>query len=125
MKRQVHVKRYAGIAMAAMLPLSGCGTVPQSVQIVSAEPHVITVTASKEVRVEPDMAEIVYGVTTEAADAETCRQQNGEAIAAVAEALKALGVEESSIQTTRLDLSPQYDWSQNYPKLVGYEMSAT
>ena len=113
MKRRVHVKRCAGIVTAAMLPLSGCGTVPQSVQLVGAESHVITVTASEEVRVEPDMAEIVYGVTTEAADAETRRQQNGEAIAAVVEALKALGVEESSIQTTRLNLSPQYDWIQN------------
>lgn len=125
MKRRVHVKRCAGIVMAAVMPLSGCGTVPQSVQLVNSETHVITVTAAEEVRVEPDMAEVVYGVTTEAADAETCRQQNSEAVAAVVEALKALGVEESSIQTTRLNLSPQYDWSQNYQKLVGYEMSAT
>ena len=45
------------------------------------EDRTITVTANEEVRIQPDMAEVVCGVTTEGADPETCRRENGAALA--------------------------------------------
>lgn len=89
------------------------------------EDRTITVTANEEVRIQPDMAEVVCGVTTEGADPETCRRENGAAVAAAVEALKTLGVKENAIQTSRVNLSPRYEWNKEVRTLVGYQMSAS
>ena len=64
------MKRFWGILAAAALLLSGCGAtasqVVPTVEDVQGESRVISVTASEEVRVEPDIAEISIGIRTEA-----------------------------------------------------------
>ena len=96
---------------------------PESLQITNAEQPVITVTSSEAVKVVPDIAEIVYGVRTEASDAKSCQEKNAESVNKVIDLLTSLGVEEKAIQTSDLSLNPRYDWSGNTQKLVGYEMN--
>lgn len=116
-------------AVAASLVLSSCGTAavdgsniqPGTVTVNQAERNVISVTSTENVKVIPDMAEIVFGVYTEAAEAAACQAKNAEDVNKVIELLKGAGVAETSIQTSNFQLSPRYDYSNNSQKLMGYE----
>ena len=89
----------------------------------AAEMRTVTVTAAETVKVAPDMARIVYEITTEDKDAEVCQQKNSETLDAVLAYLKDQGVEENSIQTSDFSLNPQYEYPGNGRQvLVGYEM---
>ena len=64
-------------------------------------------------RIAPDTAEVTLGVTTEAKDAAKAHRDNAAQAARVQAAVKALGVAERDIQTTRYDFSPIYDVKDN------------
>ena len=106
--------------------LSGCAGASMAssgvVTVQNAEDHVITVTSREQVKVEPDMAEIVYSVYSQASDAQTCQTQNGTDLSGVLELLKAQGVAETSIQTSNYGMSPIYDWDSG-KDITGYEMT--
>lgn len=93
---------------------------PGKVQVEQVENPVITVSSRETVKVAPDIAEIVYGVTTQDKDAAQCQSENNRKVGELVETLKALGVEESSIQTSRFDMDPRYDWDQG-GIIIGYE----
>ncbi|MDO5417743.1 MAG: SIMPL domain-containing protein [Lachnospiraceae bacterium] len=92
----------------------------ERIQIENTDSQVITVTSRETVKVVPDMAEVVYAVTTQQKDAAACQEENSQKVAQLAETLKALGVEEKSIQTSGYDMNPRYDWDKN-GEIVGYE----
>lgn len=71
----------------------------------------ITVNATSEISVVPDKAQIGVAVTTQAATAQATQEQNAADVNAVTEALAALGIAETSIQTTDTWLSPRYDYN--------------
>ncbi|RGZ00153.1 SIMPL domain-containing protein [Clostridium sp. AM58-1XD] len=91
------------------------------VQVQNVENQVISVSSSEEVKITPDMAEIVYGVYTQAEDAKACQENNGKQLDRVIEMLKNMGFEEKSIQTSNYDLNPIYDWNSGQT-ITGYEM---
>ena len=68
--------------------------------------------------VVPDIAEIVYSVQTEAADAAGCQQKNTEDVDKVVALLTELGVKEGSIQTTGYYMNPRYNWSGDERTLI-------
>jgi uncharacterized protein YggE len=72
-----------------------------------APPAAISVTGEATVSVPPDLAQIDGGVTSEAKTAREASAANNTAMAKVLQALKAAGVEEKDIQTSRLSLQPQ------------------
>ncbi|MCI9181540.1 MAG: SIMPL domain-containing protein [Lachnospiraceae bacterium] len=84
------------------------------------ESQTITVSGRETVKTVPDMAEIVYAVSTQEKDAAACQKANTEKVNQLLAALKALGIEEKSIQTSGYDISPRYDWDKN-GEIVGYE----
>ena len=87
--------------------------------------NTITVNSSETVSVTPDIAQIVYGVRTEAKDASTCQQNNTADVNKVTELLKSLGVAESSIQTTDYYMYPIYNYSGNTRRITGYEATTS
>ncbi len=93
---------------------------PGKIQVEQVESQVITVSCRETVKVVPDIAEIVYGVTTQDKDAAQCQSENSRKVGELVETLKAMGVGEASIQTSRFDLSPRYDWDQG-GIIIGYE----
>lgn len=92
----------------------------EKIQVEHVDSQVITVTSRETVRVVPDMAEIIYAVTTQNKDAAVCQSENGEKLNQLVETLKGLGIEETSIQTSNFDMNPRYDWERN-GAIVGYE----
>lgn len=112
---------------AAAFAMTGCSSAPSviSVENVESGEEKITVTGKEEVKIVPDMAEIVYAVRTEAETASECQQNNNESLNQAIETLKGLGVAESSIQTSSYGMNPRYDWNSNRQELIGYEMETT
>lgn len=84
----------------------------------------LNLAAFGEVKVAPDMATINLGVMTEAPTARAAMQANAAQMNKVMAALKKAGLADRDIQTSQLNLSPQYRYEQNEaPKLVGYQAS--
>ncbi len=92
-------------------------------QTAADEPRTVTVSASETVKVTPDMAQIVYEITTEDKDAQVCQQKNSETLDAVIAYLKEQKIAENSIKTSDFSLNPQYEYPGGGRQvLVGYEM---
>lgn len=82
----------------------------------------LDVAATGEVHVTPDMATISLGVSNTAPTAAEAMQATNAAMARVVGAVRAAGVDERQIQTSAIDLAPQYVYAQNQPpKLTGYQ----
>jgi len=108
-----------GVASAQVVPQPG----PVQLHAMASTPA-LNLSAHGEVRVAPDMATINFGVVTEAATAAEAMRANAARMTEVAQALRRAGIAERDIQTSGLNLSPQYDYVENQsPRLRGYQAS--
>ena len=110
-----------GGAMAAAVP-----AMAQTAQAADAmfQATTLNLSAFGEVKVAPDMAMINLGVLTEAPTAAAAMQANAQKMTQVIATLKKAGIAERDIQTSNLNLNPQYVYVQNeQPKLTGYQAS--
>jgi uncharacterized protein YggE len=92
----------------------------------SERPAMISVTGEATVSVPPDLAEVDGGFTSEAKTAREASDASNAAMGKVLLALKAAGIEEKDIQTSRLSLQPQTQNPPNRsgpPAIVGYRAS--
>lgn len=72
----------------------------------------------------PDLAIITAGVTTRAATASGALQQAATRMQRVRAALKSAGIEDRDLQTSNINLNPEYTYENNQPpKLNGYSAS--
>ena len=72
----------------------------------------------------PDIAVISTGVVTRAPTATAAIQQNATRMQRVRAALKRAGLEDKDIQTSSINLNPEYHYQQNKPPvLTGYTAS--
>jgi len=77
-----------------------------------------------ETRIAPDMATISLGVMTEDKTAAGAMQANAARMTQVIAALRRAGIAARDVQTSGLNLSPQYVYEQNIPpRLSGYQAS--
>ena len=74
----------------------------------TALPPAISVVGEASIQVPPDLATIDGGVSTDAKTAKEAAAANAEAMAKVIQALKASGIKDEDLQTSRLSLLPQY-----------------
>lgn len=84
----------------------------------------LNLSAYGETKVAPDMATITLGVMTEAKTAAEAMQSNATRMNAVMASLRKAGIPDKDIQTSNLNLNPQYRYQENQPPLlVGYQAS--
>ena len=84
----------------------------------------LDVSATGEVSRVPDIAIISAGVVTRAATATAAIQQNATRMERVRVALRRAGIEARDIQTSSINLNPEYRYAENRaPELVGYTAS--
>lgn len=84
----------------------------------------LDVSATGKVTRVPDVAIISAGVVTRAATAVAAIQQNADRMERVRAALRRAGIEDRDIQTSNINLNPEYRYEQNQaPQLVGYNAS--
>lgn len=96
------------------------------------ETRTISVTGNYQLSMDPDKAEIYLGAQTQATTALQSQQDNANIIAAVKNALYALGLTKADIETTSYSISPVYEYPKpcyesycplQLPKVVGYRTS--
>jgi uncharacterized protein YggE len=80
----------------------------------------ITVTGNGEVKIKPDIAYIVFGVTTTNTDLSAAQSENATKMTAVLDKLKSLGIAETDLQTVGYNVYPTYDKQQGAPS--GYSV---
>ena len=75
-------------------------------------PHgpLLSLSAYGETQAAPDLATITVGVTVQAKTAQDAMRQNAEKMSGLIAALKAQGIAAKDIQTSNLNLQPQYDY---------------
>ena len=84
----------------------------------------LDVSATGEVTRVPDVAIISAGVVTRSSTASGAIQDAADRMSRVLAALKRAGVEDRDIQTSNLNLNPEYRYENNQPpQLVGYSAS--
>lgn len=84
----------------------------------------LDVTATGEVNRVPDLAIITAGVVTRATSARSALQQAANRMARVRAALTRAGVADRDIQTSNINLNPDYAYENNRPpRLTGYNAS--
>ena len=81
----------------------------------------IQVTGVGEVAAPPDMATLQVGVATDGETAAEALEKNSSLMRNVFDALKKMGIAEKDIQTSQLQIGPQYAQSRNRTnELIGY-----
>lgn len=115
------VVTFAGFGLAATAAAQDA--MPPGHPMVAHGP-ILNLSAFGEVKVAPDMATITTGVATEAETAAEAMRLNREKMNAVVAALKRQGIEQKDIQTSGLNLAPQYTYRDNLPPVLrGYQAS--
>ena len=115
------------IALAFGTPMTACAQ-PQTATgyAMPADGTLLSVSAEASAKRVPDVATISTGVVTQAADANAAMRANAVQMDKVMAAIKAAGIAERDIQTSGINLNPQYHYQQNEaPKITGYEARNT
>jgi hypothetical protein len=114
----------AALALAVLAPAALADAPAGAAAGSRFEATTLDLSAEGEVHPTPDMATLTLGVTNEAPTAAEAMQATNAAMGRVIAAVKAAGVDARQIQTSSLNLSPQYTYAQNQPpKLTGYQAS--
>ena len=109
----------------------GATTMPAHAQnaagyAVPTDGTLLSVSASAQASRVPDVATISAGVVTQAVDGNAAMRQNAEQMAKVMAAIKAAGIAEKDVQTSGINLNPQYRYVENEaPKITGFQASNT
>jgi uncharacterized protein len=114
------------LATASVLALSlavpafaqeNCGTTQATLST-------LTISADADVKAAPDLTMISAGVVTTAPTADAALKENAQKMTAVFGALKKAGVAEKDMQTSGINVSPQYNYQENKsPTIIGYQAS--
>ncbi len=112
-----------GLALgAALLPAAAAAQAPIAVQTLAGTR--LDISAVGEVSRVPDVAIISAGVVTRSTSATGAIQQNADRMERVRAALKRAGIADRDIQTSSINLNPEYRYAENQPPaLVGYTAS--
>ncbi|MDR7193135.1 SIMPL domain-containing protein [Luteimonas terrae] len=99
---------------------------PATHQTAPGEGTLLSISAQAEASRAPDIATLSTGVVTQAADANAAMRANAEQMSTLMGAIKAAGIAERDVQTSGINLSPQYRYAENQPPVItGYQASNT
>lgn len=86
----------------------------------------LSISAQAEARRVPDIASLSTGVVTQAADANAAMRANATQMAQVVAAIRKAGIAERDVQTSGVNLYPQYQHhNERAPTITGYQASNT
>ena len=110
------------LALAMVAPAHAQSMVPA----LPADATLLSVQAQADAQAAPDIATISAGVVTQAADGNGAMRQNAEQMNRVMAALKSAGIAARDIQTSGVNLHPQYRYAENQPPAItGYQATNT
>ena len=106
-------------------PMTACAqSQPATGYAIPADGTLLSVSASADVKRAPDVATVSAGVVTQAADANAAMRANAEQMQKVMAAIRAAGIADKDIQTSGINLNPNYKYAENQPPTItGYQAS--
>jgi uncharacterized protein len=111
------------ILAAAALPMAAARAEP----VMPPHGPVVNLSVTESIDSTPDMATVGTGVQTRALTAKDAMARNAQAMDKLVAAILKAGIDRKDIQTSGINLSPQYDYSNRTdgqgPKFLGYEAS--
>lgn len=116
---------YAGIGVLAAalgaiaLLLNSASPTVQAAR--STATKTLTVYGNSTTMATPNVAQITVGVTNQASTAHVALTQNNTILDRVVHRVESLGIQKSSIQTTGLNINPNYNQA-NPPSITGYQV---
>ena len=119
------------LALALATSLSGTPMTANAQSVAepgTASPQgtLLSVSAEASAHRVPDVATLSTGVVTQAADANAAMRTNAQQMDKVMAAIRAAGIAERDVQTSGINLNPQYKYVENAPpSIVGYQASNT
>jgi uncharacterized protein YggE len=114
---------WLGLALCAAAPAAAAAQAVQAPMPAIAGTR-LEVSATGEAARVPDLAIISAGVVTRQTTATAAIQENAARMERVLSALKRAGIEERDVQTSSINLNPEYRYQENRaPQLVGYTAS--
>ena len=132
MRTAVLPSRCRPLALAAALALGSIAMTAsaQSPAPAPATPSVqgtlLSVSAQADAHRVPDVATLSTGVVTRAADANAAMRANATQMDKVMAAIRSAGIAERDIQTSGVNLNPDYRYEENKaPEITGYQASNT
>ena len=87
--------------------------------------HGITVSGEGKVQGRPDIAQLRLGVSVLRDTVAQARDDAATSMTAITDAVKRNGVADKDIQTEQLNISPEYDYSNNRQTLKGFRVTNT
>lgn len=116
-----NIMLYAAASLAAFAPLTAFAA---EIHIEAKNP-VVELSVTEIVESAPDTATFSTGVETSAPTASAALRQNSTQVAKVIAQMKSLGIAEKDIQTSGINLSPEYEYIQTTQKnrFKGYRVS--
>jgi len=116
------------VIAAAALPLAAVAADAQAIPAVTpVTGPVVSLSVTESVESAPDMATVGTGVQTRAPTAKEAMSLNAAAMDRLVAAILKAGIERKDIQTSGINLNPQYDYNNRPegggPKFLGYEAS--
>ena len=114
------------VLAAALVALSGC--IVRGATTGSGQAPINTVTAAGEGKAlgAPDTAEMTFGASQSGTDPDVVLDEAAKISKAIVDAVKKAGIADDDIQTTGVNLYPQYDYSGvSVSRVVGYEGSVS
>lgn len=108
-------------------PMTACAQTPSvNSYAIPADGTLLSVSASADVKHAPDVASVSAGVVTQAADANAAMRANAEQMQKVMATIRAAGIADKDIQTSGINLNPNYKYTDNQPPTItGYQASNT
>ncbi|MGB3320049.1 MAG: SIMPL domain-containing protein [Sphingopyxis granuli] len=128
MTKQMLTAMVAGWMLAAAAPaIAQQGAGGSTVTTATAQGPILSFSVNEEVRARPDQATIGAGVQTTAPTAVEAMRTNAAAMDKLIAAAKKAGIKAEDIQTSGINLSPQYDYSNRTdgqpPRFLGYQVT--
>ncbi|MGV8941675.1 MAG: SIMPL domain-containing protein [Lysobacter sp.] len=115
--------RPLALAAALVLGVTAMPGIAQTAPTAMASANtLLSVSAEAQATRVPDIARLSTGVVTQAADAQAAMQANANQMTQVVAAIRKAGIAERDIQTSGVNLNPQYRYADNQsPAITGYE----
>ena len=114
----------AALSVSSLFAPAVSAETPQDAQTTNGT--LLSITASAESSRIPDIALISTGVLTQSSEANTAMRDNAEQMNKVMAALRSAGIAARDIQTSGINLSPQYKYAENSPpQVIGYQANNT
>lgn len=115
-------KALPAVLFVLLLATAGClGTTVNAPAATGANTtRTIDVSATGSASAAPDLAKVNVVVEARAATADAARAQVASNVSRMRDAIRALGIPDDAVRTTAYTVGPEYDYSGNTRRLLGY-----